>query len=558
MRNKSHSIGSTTRSDSSTSLEDVETTPSGVLQAELLLFRFFNLPLPVDHPSSCSQRKLQIDASSGTHTEPVIDETPKKWWRREQQSQDHDHGHEQEEQRQYASLQPPSSTAPYQLPPHPSSWPQRPVWIRASPGTSTHIVGIRHVPGDLAYDFHDCHPELAPVNAGCEERGHCVVVDFVSKYFVGSLLIRIRGAPSLVVTSGKSSQDYFGTRQRTFQGVVRGRFRHPQPVYDCLSGQTFRRPAGKLPAHWIIKAFQALLARLAPHNVLILDGPKPRSLAPLVSTTQTILVTPLNDQNATAPPPQQQQQQQHPQHASPVLHEGHFFYDSVYDDHVNYCYASNDAATMEQDFVEPHASHEHSMIYQATKTLQPEDLVDVNPPFRHDDVQKNRKFRKRYFNRLLTKWKQKRKRELRQRAKDRKHHEVPLDNDGDDDHHYEDHRRDEGGPPLPNFVFATDKQYTFEFYENLVMFDNPPKEFAMNLRLPLLRHIPIAPTTDGQPIQMMSAIPKRRGTTECDDDNKDVAGWDDELDYLWAFEVWHESLYEYACRAHARVDSPSS
>jgi Protein of unknown function (DUF1769) len=575
MRYKSHSIGSTTLSESSTSLEEVETNTMNILQAERLLFRFFNLPLPLDHPSACNQQHqlLQIPTSSGTCTsEPFINQMPQKWWCREQQSNSHE---EQDQKQQFSPVQPSSYTPPYQLPPHPSSWPQRPVWIRASPGTSTHIVGIRHVPGDLSDDvsFFDSHPDLVPVNAGCEAPGHCIVVDFVSKHFVGSVLIRIRGIPSLVVTSsGITSQNYHGTRQRTFQGVVRGRFRHAQPVYDCLSGQTFRRPAGKLPAPWIVKAFQALLARLAPHNVLILDGPRPRSLAPLISTTQTILVTPLNnnDLNATesqqsSPQPQNQQQQSGLQ----VLHEGQLFFDSVYDNHINYCYSSNDAVTMEQEFVEPHASHEHSMIYQATKALQPEDLADVNPPFRHDDSQKNRKFRKKYFNRLLTKWKQKRKRELCQQSakRDRKHHhQVPqkdVDDNDNDGHRHEDHHLDyddDGGPPLPNFVFATDKQYTFEFYEHLVLFDNPQKEFAVNLRLPLLRHIPIAPATDGQPIQMMAALRKRRESNQqpCDEDDDETiaAGWDDELDYLWAFEVWHESLYDYACRAHAtRVDS---
>ncbi|CAB9507848.1 expressed unknown protein [Seminavis robusta] len=547
------SIGSSTSSDSSTSLEDNDTNKlkGCLLRAERELFRFFSLPLPIEHQQQYDRYNNHNKSSPPLVNDQNDDEDTKnkkkKWWRRSNKA------HQQEEapppppidfveQQQYTRV---SQTTPnYPVPPHPSTWPQRPVFIRASPGTSTHIVGVRGLPDD----FCEKHPDLVPVNSGSEPPGHCLIVDFVSKHMVGSLLIRVRGVPSLVhnnTTTTNAKKDYFGTRQRTFQGVIRGRFRHSQPVYDCLSGQTFRRPAGKLPPNWIIKAFQALLARLAPQSSLELFGPKPRSLAPLISTTQTILVTPLksnNDTTTTNTTTTNKEQQDQ----GLVCHDGQFFYDSIYDDHINHCYASNDAATMEQEFQEPHATHPHSMIHEATQALAPDDIVPVAPPTK-DDTNKNRKFRKRYFNKLLSKSKRTQRQEEKKHAHDEQHHDHHHDESFDFSHHH-----------LPEFAFSTDKEYTFEFYENLVMFENPQKEFAMNLRLPLLRHIPIAPTTDGQPIQMMCAIRKQQQQqqqqqqrhNEEGDDEESVAGWDDELEYLWAFEVWHESLYEYACKAH--------
>jgi hypothetical protein len=34
---------------------------------------------------------------------------------------------------------------------------------------------------------------------------------------------------------------------------------------NCLTGQTFRRRAGKLPARWIVNSFLKIVSLLAPH-----------------------------------------------------------------------------------------------------------------------------------------------------------------------------------------------------------------------------------------------------------------------------------------------------
>ena len=74
--------------------------------------------------------------------------------------------------------------------------------------------------------------------------------------------------------------------------------------------------------------------------------------------------------------------------------------------------------------------------------------------------------------------------------------------------------------------FQLDKEYTFEFYQHLLLFGG--ESLALDT---LAGVLDLAPVLDGQPIQCMAA-------------HKDPDTG--KLETLWSFDIWHESLYEWA------------
>lgn len=74
--------------------------------------------------------------------------------------------------------------------------------------------------------------------------------------------------------------------------------------------------------------------------------------------------------------------------------------------------------------------------------------------------------------------------------------------------------------------FQLDKEYTFDFYQHLLLFDD-----SLAIDMGRMGHVDLAPVTDGQPIKFMSA-------------HKDTHTG--KFDMLWSFDIWHESLYPYA------------
>ena len=521
-----------------------------ILQAEKMLFQFFQLLPPVsidlddDEKELFPQKPCQTPPSSARNINRSF--------------QSRNHKHEGERSGSPTPTTPNSKATKsdsnsddfYRMPPPPSTWAQRPLFIRATPGTSTQITGIRYGDnnkGNAIMDDNKNEATAVPINTGKEGPGQSIVVDFCSEHFVGTLLIRIRGAPpfhSNIIN--RDGNDYFEKRKRTFQGVVKGRFL-PQPsfpksgprILDCVTGQTFRRTAGTLPARWIIQAFETLVQRLAPNNELHLlvddeagkddDGgendPKqqhrpPRSLAPLVTTAQTIQVG-----KVSAATPRIATNDQSSDNHDLILHDGHFFYDSVHDHH-NLYYSANTIAHMEQeDWYEPHANDPSSLVYQVVAHddhafIDDDKKTSAAVAIQNNDCsQTNRKHRKAFFNKLLTFWKQE-----EEEAEQQKQQQMP-------DRPYT--SKMFGNAPR----FCTDRDYTFEFYEHLVVFDDPSGNMVLDLRLPFLRHIAVAPCTNGQPIQFMSAVRRRREV------NRINHGIDDDLDFLWSFEIWHESLY---------------
>lgn len=195
------------------------------------------------------------------------------------------------------------------LPSDPSIWPQGTLMLRPTPNTSTKIRGIRRA-SSLEYQHFAgfCAGCILPVNNGSEAPGESLVIDFESTHFVGSLLMRIKQAKNhkaersgQVEPTKYVDTSYFDGKKRRFQAVVKGRFKTPLPMSETVTGQSFDRPAGRLPARWIVTSFIKFVSRLAPQLEVELDGNKPRFLTPLVATAHTVRQCPLTPSNKKHP-----------------------------------------------------------------------------------------------------------------------------------------------------------------------------------------------------------------------------------------------------------------
>mmetsp|Transcript_1611 Transcript_1611/g.3451 ORF Transcript_1611/g.3451 Transcript_1611/m.3451 type:complete len:463 (-) Transcript_1611:32-1420(-) len=381
-------------------------------------------------------------------------------------------GAQQQQQRQHVltsqssqSSQPSTGTdtdTDFVPPTPPSTWPHRPLLIRPSPDSSMRIIGIRYsssTTSDYLPEYCDCTSSL-PINIGTEDRGKCLVADFETELFVGTVLFRIKlrdrgnsGTLSGMNPQPSSSRSYcncyFTGKKRTFQAVIRGKFRQTQiSMSDCITGQIFRHsPMGtkkKLPPKWILHGAVSVFKALAPQLTVDFDGRNPKFLSPLVSTAQTVLSRDIAG-------------------------------DSL-------------GISMEDAMVEPYPTDSQSLHQDLLKCnniplplLQPQSL----PTGTSKSVQSRIKARKKAFDKNYA-----------------RRQKTPY--------------------------FDTSKEYTFEFFQHLLHFD----DFSVDLGKVGGKHR-LAGVLHGLPLKCMAARydPRR-------DDRRP--------EYLWNFDIWHESCYDDA------------
>jgi hypothetical protein len=346
-----------------------------------------------------------------------------------------------------------------------------------------------------------------PVNNGTEGPGRCVVIDFESDLFVGTAMMRIKKArapprspdgdandPAAVdgdvdADGGTSSGSYyFRDKKRTFQGVVRGRFKlRGVPMSECVTGQVFHRPAGRMPPWFVVNGAMSIIRNLAPQMQASLDCDRPRFLSPLVSTAQTVSSRSRRGRAGGTGP------------------DG----DGGDDDDDGDDDASADGGdSIEAAMEEPQPSDPSSLLRKLL-VPRPESVGrSFELPADSDRVARRVKARKRAFNGL--------------RAQ---------------------------GDASP--TFDPDREYTFEFFQHLLLFD----ELALDLARPVGKW-PLRRMLDGQPIKFMAAHQVVR----------DGAGGigptgtkaiDEEMRWLWSFDLWHESLYEDAIDRDAECTQSS-
>jgi hypothetical protein len=359
----------------------------------------------------------------------------------------------------------PCSDTYKRLPAHPSKWPQAPLMLRPTPGAKMKIRGIRYA-DSLEYQSFPgvCAGCILPVNSGREKRGKSLVIDFESALFVGTLLMRVLGAPPLKQSDGseaeQSETSYFDGKKRKFQVVVKGRFKQAGvPMSECVTGQDFERAAGKLPARILVNTFIKFVSALAPQLEVTLDGDSPRFLTPLVATAHTVIAK---------------------DHA-PIMTPGGSNECGDDENLVNFSiYAGS--RNMEDEVEEPSATDSTSVMQMVAASNS---MAASHIPIKdHKAVTHRRNDRKKVFNNMKA--------------------------------------HGERGP-----IFDTGKEYTFEFFQHMLLL-NDPEDFKIDMGRV---KVGLAKSLAGQPIKILAARQDRIST---------------DLQPLWSFDIWHSALYPYA------------
>ena len=231
---------------------------------------------------------------------------------------------------------------------------------------------------------------------------------------------------------------------------------------ECVTGQIFDRPAGKLPAGVIVNSFIRFVSILAPQLEVTLEGDRPRFLTPLVATAQTVCAKPYISASPGAVEPQSETE----------------------DKLVNFAiYAGS--SDMEDDVVEPCPTDPTSLLQVATASGKDKKI---------DTVTARMKYRKKVFNQGAA-----------------------------------------SKATTPKFDL--NKEYTFEFYQHLLIFDDDT-DLMVDMGRTLGKH-GLARALNGQPLRFVAA-------------HRDPSATDG-LAALWSFEIWHSALYGYAERALSTI-----
>lgn len=343
------------------------------------------------------------------------------------------------------------------LPSPPPKWPQAPLMLRPTPGCKMRVRGIRYANRKEYQPFGGfCAGCILPINTGKEPEGNSLVIDFESSTFVGTLLMRIQDVQPAKTTVPLAEDSYFDGKKRKFQTIVKGKFKKPLPMNECVTGQTFDRPAGRLPASFVVNSFIRFVSVLAPQLEATLEGDKPRFLTPLVATAQTVQAKPHKSASPGAVKPQ----------------------NDVEDKLVNFAvYAGS--SDMEDTIAEPCPTDATSLL-QAMGSAKEKKI---------DSVAARMKNRKKVFNQAAA---------------------------------------SKASTP----VFDLDKEYTFEFYQHLLIFTDD-NDLKVDMGRALGKH-GLAQALNGQPLKFMAAH-RDRSTGS--------------FATLWSFDIWHSGLYGYAQRA---------
>jgi len=423
--------------------------------------------------------------------------------------------------------------------PRPERWPQRPLLLRPTPGVGMmEVMGIRRAGESEYLNFGAGETAeggapvfcakcgLLPINSGKEASGRELVFDFRSELFEGTAMVRILGATlpeggedGDVGDAEAPRQNYFEGVNRKFQAVIRGRFRSPYvPMADCVTGQVFSRPGGGATPKWILRTGVKLISFFAPHLEASFH-PVPRFLSPLISTAQTV----------------QQSEAVQGYEAGGA------------DDDQPYR-ATVDIA--KHDMEEP-IEFQYSILSDL-----PGGVVPSQSPKSLDRA----RYRKKAFDKLYA---------ASSKQKDVIPEQVlateiigcdaascglpeglaPCEGEASGEIH------PPPPPPGQGPYFHTDKEYTFEFLQHLVSFD----DYTIDIGAPGLRS-PLTELTNGQPLKMMAAVrgaaalglngDKVKGMSE----RSTVPEWSD-LRFLWAFDYWHENLYSRHEKAEMAMET---
>lgn len=242
----------------------------------------------------------------------------------------------------------------------------------------------------------------------------------------------------------------------------------------CVTGHNFQRPGGKLPAKMIVSAFIRFVSTLAPQLEANIDGDTPCFLAPLAATAHSVIQYDCTkDSLVYSSEENKKEEEEEGQDQNKLKHFR--FYQGAGKDIV-------------KDIEEPQATSSSSILPEV-----PGNTYESCKKLESQKVASRQKARKKALNQVSAK-------------------------------------------SLKEPVFCTNKEYCFEFYQHLLLFN---ENLAIDMGRPV-GQVSIAQSLNGQPLQIMAAF------RDNDGDNSNSG----KLETLWNFELWHETLYPYAKTYH--------
>ena len=166
-----------------------------------------------------------------------------------------------------------------------SPWHQSDFCLRSTPNDGIKICGIRYdQSGEYLWEpTMQMDPINLPINNGKEKRGEALVIDFQTRLFTGSLLLRIRGS--------KADQSSSDRATYSLKAVVRGKFKRVVSFTEIITGSKIGSSAqNAFFPHWAVESSKKVLQTIAPEFSTPSRDDELDTLAPLGSSPRIIVV----------------------------------------------------------------------------------------------------------------------------------------------------------------------------------------------------------------------------------------------------------------------------
>jgi len=390
------------------------------------------------------------------------------------------------------------------LPP-PKGWIQN-LLLVSTPQSNMRINCIRRIsepsyfdcPSDVSLDNNQVI-EL-PINSGKEVDSW--VIDFETTVFAGTALFRIRGCDerkSSSTESNDTTHDYFERYNRRFQLIVRGKFKERVVIADCMSGLLLDHPLNSSATASNMDCSDGIAWHgESETNSSVIEPPtsdkqkrvSKRRLKKGKSKTNDssnlppkwILRAAVKVAGVFSPRIDVDLECSHPRILTPLC-------------------STAQTIIRHDNGLSPRLDglHEEPCIDSNTSLVV--DLCGLSPNKQSNNASNDVQSRKRYSDAVYD-----------------KRVEYIADCSG--------HQTSSTSP-----CFDTDAEYTFEFLQHLVDYNDLSLDLGR-----VVGKVKLGAVLRGQPVRFISAAVKQRGSSE----SKELTLKD--VDCLWSFDLWHKSL----------------
>ncbi|KAL3793817.1 hypothetical protein HJC23_006177 [Cyclotella cryptica] len=360
----------------------------------------------------------------------------------------------------------------------PIKWPQRPIILCPSPESGMKILGIRYSSSTENLRLPGtgfCKGCTLPINNGYERPGSCLVIDFETDQFIGTAMLRVKNISVPFQSSCDGEKEILSTSKRTD-------IRHNKNYYFAKKKRTFQATVRGLFKQPDIPMSECITGQVFNRPAGYLP---PR----LIVKGAVAIISRL------APQLQARLEGDCPRFLSPLV--------STAQTVLVHPRTNKESSTslfkflgadesIEGNIHEPQQS-DQSSIMQSLISSDREGLIGISSASSgKTSVASRMRSRKRAFDKIFS-------------------------------------------DSIKRPTFDVDKEYTFEFFQHLISFD----DFCLDFVKPIGKQS-LHGMLNGQPLKFMAA------QQTCGDNESHGEAGEEKLKWLWCFDLWHESLYEDA------------